>query len=42
MIAPIDCSATIFDSSHEDDGDESDTRVSTSLVRLAVSGDDEV
>jgi hypothetical protein len=30
MIAPIDCSETTFDSSHEDDGDESDARVSTS------------
>jgi len=30
MIAAMDCSATTFHSSHEDDGDESDASVSTS------------
>jgi len=30
VIAPIDCSATNFDSPDEDDKDESDARVSTS------------
>lgn len=39
MIAPIDCRATTFDSSHEDDGDESDAGVSTPTVWVAGSGD---